>query len=69
MRIGAFGVKESIPELNKPYVFATLWPWIDVNNVGSTVLNELEAQYGAEELARPAKPGYFFDFTRYRPTL
>jgi hypothetical protein len=69
VRIGAFEVKESIPELNKPYVFATLWPWIDVNNVGSMVLNELEAQYRAEELARLAKPGYFFDFTRYRPTL
>jgi hypothetical protein len=69
VRIGAFEVKEPIPELNRPYVFATLRPWIDVNNVGSMVLNELEAQYGAEELARLAKPGHFFDFTRYRPTL
>jgi len=33
------------------------------------VLKELEHQYGAEELARLAKPGHFFDFTRYRPTL
>ncbi len=69
MRIGAFEVKEPIPELNEPYLFATLRPWIDVNNVGTLVLNELETQYGAEELARLAKPGHFFDFTRYRPTL
>ena len=69
MRIGAFEVREPIPELNEPYVFATLRPWIDVNNVGSLVLNELETQYGAKELARLAKPGHFFDFTRYRPTL
>ena len=69
MRIGAFEVKEPLPELNEPYVFATLRPWIDVNNVGSLVLSEMEAQYGAEELARLAKPGHFFDFTRYRPTL
>ena len=69
MRIGAFEVKESIPELKEPYVFAMLRPWIDVNNVGSLVLNELETQYGAKELARLAKPGHFFDFTRYRPTL
>ena len=69
MRIGAFEVKEPIPELDEPYVFTILRPWIDVNNVGSLVLNELEAQYGAKELARLAKPGHFFDFTRYRPTL
>ncbi|HYA90225.1 MAG TPA: PAC2 family protein [Thermodesulfobacteriota bacterium] len=69
MRIGAFEVKEPIPELNEPYLFAILRPWIDVNNVGSLVLNELETQYGAMELARLAKPGHFFDFTRYRPTL
>ena len=69
MRIGAFEVKEPIPELNEPYLFAILRPWIDVNNVGSLVLNELETQYGAKELARLAKPGHFFDFTRYRPTL
>ncbi len=62
-------MKEPIPELNGPYLFATLRPWIDVNNVGTLVLNELETQYGAEELARLAKPGHFFDFTRYRPTL
>lgn len=69
MRIGAFEVKEPIPELNEPYLFAVLRPWIDVNNVGTLVLNELETQYGAKELARLAKPGHFFDFTRYRPTL
>jgi hypothetical protein len=69
VRIGAFEVKEPIPELNEPYLFAILRPWIDVNNVGSLVLNELETQFGAKELARLAKPGHFFDFTRYRPTL
>jgi hypothetical protein len=69
MRIGAFELKEPIPELNEPYVFAILRPWIDVNNVGSLTLNGLEAQFGAKELGRLARPGNFFDFTRYRPTL
>ncbi len=69
MRIGAFQVMEPIPELNAPYVFAVLRPWIDVNNVGTLVLDELETQFKAKELARLAKPGHFFDFTRYRPTL
>ena len=52
MRIGAFEVTEPVPELNDPYVFAILRPWIDVNNVGTLVLDELETQSGAEELAR-----------------
>ena len=54
MRIGAFQVKEPLPELNEPYVFAILHPWIDVNNVGTMVLRELETQFEAKELARLA---------------
>jgi hypothetical protein len=69
VRIGAFEVNEPIPELDQPYVFAILRPWIDVNHVGTLVLNELETQFEAKELARLAQPGRFFDFTRYRPTL
>jgi len=69
MRIGAFELDEPIPELNDPHVFAILRPWIDVNNVGSLILNGLETQFEAKELARLAKPGNFFDFTRYRPNL
>ena len=67
MRIGAFEINDPIPELNEPYVFAILQPWIDVNNVGSLTLGEWETQFGAKELGKLAKPGYFFDFTRYRP--
>jgi hypothetical protein len=69
VRIGAFELNEPIPELNEPYVFAILRPWIDVNNVGSMLLNGLEGQFEAKELARLAKPGNFFDFTRYRPNV
>ena len=67
--MGAFELDEPIPELNEPYLFAILRPWVDVNNVGSLILNGLEAQFGANELGRLAKPGNFFDFTRYRPNL
>jgi len=69
VRIGAFELAEPVPELNKPYVFATLHPWIDVNGVGSLVLDGLEAEFEAKELGRLARPDRFFDFTRYRPTL
>ena len=69
MRIGAFEIHDPIPDLNEPYVFAILRPWIDVNNVGSLTLNRLETQFGARELEKLATPGQFYDFTRYRPTL
>jgi predicted ATP-grasp superfamily ATP-dependent carboligase len=69
MRIGAFELNGPMPELKEPYVFAILRPWIDVNNVGTLILDGLEAQFEAKELARLAKPGNFFDFTRYRPNL
>ena len=69
MKRGAFEFIEPLPELNEPYVFAILQPWIDVNSVGSLILNGLETQFGAKDLARMARPGHFFDFTRYRPTV
>ena len=69
MRIDAFELIEPVPELNEPYVLAVLSPWIDVNNVGTLTLSGLETQFRAKELARLARPGNFFDFTRYRPIL
>ena len=69
MRIGAFEVSEPIHDLRNPVVIASLQPWIDVNNVATSILSDLETQYGAIELARLTKPGHFFDFTRYRPLL
>ncbi|MSQ11771.1 MAG: PAC2 family protein [Dehalococcoidia bacterium] len=67
MRIGPFELKEPLPKLRDPHVIASLHPWIDAGNVGTTCLNRLEAYFAAEELGRLAKPGMFFDFTRYRP--
>jgi hypothetical protein len=37
--------------------------------VGSLVLDEVEARLGAMELGALSKPGHFYDFTRYRPTI
>ena len=69
MRIGCFHLSDPVPECNEPYVLATLRPWIDVNNVGSLVLNELEERFSATELGKLSEPGRFYDFTRYRPTI
>jgi predicted ATP-grasp superfamily ATP-dependent carboligase len=69
VRVGAFELNDPVPILNEPYVFATLRPWIDVNNVGSMVLKEIRKQYDAFELGRIVRPGRFYDFTRYRPVI
>ncbi len=68
MKIGAFHLPEPVPQLNSPIALAVNRPWTDVSSVGSMSLSALEQYYGAKELARLKTPGYFFDFTRYRPT-
>lgn len=69
MRIGAFKVREPLPELRNPHAVAMLRPWIDAGNVGTVTLMRLESYFKAEELAKLARPGNFIDFTRYRPTI
>lgn len=69
MRIQAFELIEPLPELKEPHALAILRPWIDVGNVGSMLFSRLESQLNARELGRLARPGNFFDFTRYRPNL
>ena len=69
MRAGAFQIDESLPNLRKPHAFAILRPWIDAGGVGSLTINSLEDTFHARPLGKLVKPGDFFDFTRYRPTL
>jgi hypothetical protein len=69
MRIGSFELTEPLPELKDPHVFAMVRPWVDVGSVGTLTLNRLERFMGSKELGRLARPGTFFDFTRYRPNM
>ncbi len=69
MRIGPFEISEPVPELREPHALAMLRPWVDIGNVGSLVLASLERHFGSKELGKLARPGNFFDFTRYRPTI
>jgi predicted ATP-grasp superfamily ATP-dependent carboligase len=69
MRVGAFELDDPIPELHEPHVLAMLDPWIDVGSVGTLTLAWLEKHFQAEDLGRISRPGNFFDFTRYRPTI
>ena len=69
MRIGDFELNEPVPDLQDPHVFAMIRPWVDVGSVGTLTLNRLERYLGSTELGKLARPGNFFDFTRYRPTM
>ncbi len=69
MRIGAFEVKEPLPELHEPHAIATLRPWIDVGSAGSLTLGWLEKALHAQDVAKLARPALYFDFTRYRPSM
>ncbi len=68
MRLRAFELDEPLPELREPHALVMLKPWIDVGSVGTLILSWLETHFGANDLGRLARPGDFFDFTRYRPT-
>jgi PAC2 family len=67
MRVGAFELDEPLPELLDPHAIVMLRPWVDVGSVGTLTLRRLERRFRAKEIGRLARPGTFFDFTRYRP--
>ena len=69
MRLGAFEIHEPLPQLQRPHALTMVRPWIDVGSVGTLTLGRLERHFEAKELGRLVRPGNFFDFTRYRPTL
>lgn len=65
----AFEFRDSSLELQAPRLLLTLRPWIDVGSVATMALTWLEEAWGARPLAQLARPGRFYDFTRYRPML
>ena len=69
MRLGAFELDEPLPKLRSPHALATLRPWVDVGSVGRLTFRSLERHFQARDLAKLARPGVFFDFTRYRPSI
>lgn len=69
MRVSEFELVEPVPELHNVCAISMLRPWVDVGKVATLGLTRLEQYQGAKELGRLAKPGKFFDFTRYRPRM
>ncbi len=68
MRIAASELLDRLPKLKEAHALAMLRPWIDVGSVGTLIFSQLEGYLGTKELGSLARPGNFFDFTRYRPT-
>lgn len=69
MKVGAFQIDEPLPALHEPHAFAILRPWIDAGGAGSLTINAIEDRFNTRLIGRLIKPGNFFDFTRYRPTI
>ena len=69
MIIGAFEIHEPVPQHRDPHALIMVRPWVDVGSVATITLARLENHFKAKELGKLARPGNFFDFTRYRPTL
>ncbi len=69
MRVGHFEFEPPDPPLQSPHCIAMLRPWVNVGNVGQTVLGRLARIYNGSEIGGLVRPGQFYDFTRYRPEI
>ena len=67
MRLGNFEIVEPLPALRQPHVLAVLNPWFDVGKIGTLSLERIQRHLGCAEIGSLARPGHFYDFTRYRP--
>jgi predicted ATP-grasp superfamily ATP-dependent carboligase len=69
LEVGAFELRDPLPEMHEPRLLLTLRPWIDVGSVGTMTLAWIEEAWGAEPIGQLVRPGRYYDFTRYRPML
>ena len=70
MKIGAFEINEPAPEPSQQiHALVTLRPWVDVGRVGRHTLIRAERHLDAQEIGKLARPGDFYDFSRYRPRV
>jgi hypothetical protein len=69
MKAGHFDIQMPDPPLQSPHCIAMLRPWVNVGNVGHTVLGRLARIYNAKEVGSLQRPSRFYDFTRYRPEI
>jgi predicted ATP-grasp superfamily ATP-dependent carboligase len=68
-QIGPFELVDPLPRLREPRMLVALQPWVDVGSVATMTLAYIGETLNAQPLGHLARPGHFFDFTRYRPML
>ncbi len=69
LKIGDFQIDVDPSTFESPHCIVTLRPWINVGNVGRIAVNRLGRMYGAKKAGQLARPGKFYDHTRYRPRI
>ena len=69
MKIGDFQIDVDPSTFDSPHCIVSLRPWVNVGNVGRIVLNRFRRLYSARKVGELARPGKFYDHTRYRPQI
>lgn len=69
MRIRDFQIDIQRARFQRPHCIVMLRPWINVGNVGNTVINRIACIKQAKRIGQLARPSKFYDFTRYRPRI
>jgi predicted ATP-grasp superfamily ATP-dependent carboligase len=67
-QVGPFELID-VPPLDEPRMLVALQPWVDVGSVGTMTLTFLEETFGGQPIGELVRPGAYYDFTRYRPTM
>ena len=69
MKIRDFQIDVDPSDFDSPHCIVTLRPWINVGNVGRIAANRMGRIFGAKKAGQLARPGKFYDHTRYRPRI
>ncbi len=69
LKIGDFQIDVDPSDFESPHCIVTLRPWINVGNVGRIAANRMGRIFGAKKAGQLARPGKFYDHTRYRPRI
>lgn len=67
--LGPFELVDPLPTLKQPRMLVALQPWVDVGSVATMTLAYIGEALNATPMGHLARPGRYFDFTRYRPML
>ncbi len=67
--VGPFELDDPLPAMSDARLLIALQPWIDIGSVGTMALTFLKQAWDGKQIGKLARPGQFYDFSRYRPML